>query len=209
MKQSILITILSLFSLYSIAQENHFGLKGGWNISTIDGLPKEWKSMDVDPNNSFHIGGFAEIGINEDWALVGEVLFSGKGSLISIQDSSVQIDDSEIRLNYLTFPVLIQYCIGPLALQAGPEFGFQIDRDVNGDVKTGVLDPDFWDQRFDLSLVGGVNVNLGNFFIGARYGKSFTKLIEATFTDDMGLMERTGTYGKNSFWQFSVGLRLI
>jgi hypothetical protein len=209
MKKTILLSFFVLILFEMQAQDNHFGLKGGWNISTISDLPSDWEDIDLDPNHSFHIGAFAEFGFSENWALVGEALFSGKGSLISIQDSAIMVDESTIKLNYLTFPVLLQYRLGPIALQAGPEFGFQIDRDVDGDVKIGILDPDFWDQKFDLSMLGGATMNFGNVFVGARYGISLSKLAEVTIVDHTGMNERKGTYGKNSFWQFSIGLRLI
>lgn len=190
------------------AQESHFGIKGGWNNTVVNDIPKEWNDLEFDRLNGFHIGIFNEWYMGDHLGFGVEALFSGKGSIIQVVDTAQITTESTVRLNYLTIPVLLQYKIGPLFLQAGPELGFKLNTIVEKD-GIGILDEDFWDQSFDLSGVAGIGLDIGNLFVSARYGLSFNKLIEVTETDINGNIEREGTYGQNSFWQLSVGVRLF
>ncbi len=192
------------------AQESHLGIKAGWNNTIVNDIPGDWGDFEFDRQNGFHIGGFGEWYLTDNFGLVVEALFSGKGTIISFVDSTQVKSESNVRLNYLTFPVLAQYKIGPLFAQVGPEFGFQLNSDISGaSMDQGIMNADFWDQNFDLSGVAGVGLNIGNLFVAARYGLSFNKLIEVTETDIDGNVDREGTYGQNSFWQLSIGLRLL
>ena len=209
--QLLIALIVFCFSNASLnAQESHLGIKAGWNNTIVDDIPGDWGDFEFDRQNGFHIGGFGEWYLTDNFAIALEALFSGKGTVINFVDSAQVKSESNIRLNYLTFPVLAQYKLGPLFVQAGPEFGFQLNSDISGNSGNhGLLDPDFWDQSFDLSGVAGLGLNIGNLFVAARYGLSFNKLIEVTETDIDGNVDREGTYGQNSFWQLSIGLRLI
>lgn len=196
-----------------ISQEDekfHLGVKGGWNLSTVRDIPEDWSDFDVNNRSGFHLGAFSELYLTDNVGIVAELLFSGKGTQVTFVDSLQVKRESTVKMQYVTLPLLLQVRLGPVNLQAGPEFGLQIDKAIDG-VKSenGILNEEFWDNDFDVSAVGGATVNLGNFFIGARYGLSLQAFGEYTKTDINGDPDGTGTYGKNSFWQLSVGFRLL
>ena len=53
------------------AQGLHFGVKGGANITKVEG-----KAMQDEFNYGYHLGGFAEIGLGKKWFIQPEVLWS-------------------------------------------------------------------------------------------------------------------------------------
>lgn len=210
MKRSALITLVIFFSIQVNAQEFNAGVKAGWNLTLVKDIPENFSDFDISRRNSFHAGGYLEWYLSEKVAIVGEFLFSGKGAIIESTDSLEFKRETTVKLHYLTFPVLLQYDLGPLKLQAGPEFGLQLGENLKGyDRETGALSKEFWDNEFNTSVVGGIVLDLGNLFIGGRYGLSLTKFGEYTKTDINGDPTGTGTYGRHSFWQVSIGYNLL
>ncbi|MDX1686326.1 MAG: porin family protein [Saprospiraceae bacterium] len=201
-------SLIMVFNL--LAQEFNLGIKAGWNLTTVRDIPQEWNDFDIENRNGFHIGGVAEWYLTEKTAIVAELLFSGKGATITSVDSFQARRESTVKLQYVTLPLLLQVKLGPINLQAGPEFGLQIDEAVEGTRRDqGILSESFWDNDFDISGVGGLTFDIGNFFFGARYGLSLAKIGEYTKTDVNGNPDGEGSYGQNSFWQLSLGLRLL
>lgn len=203
----LLFLVFMAFSFTSFSQKLHFGAKGGWNYTNITGMPDEWEDVKFENSSSYHLGGYVNFEITDHFSLQPELLFSGKGSVISIQDSSGTVE-SDLDLNYLTVPVVLQYRNGMLSIHGGAEMGFQLSGDSSDDRYT-LTDPDLWDQRFDLSLIGGLSFHLGNLFITARYGRSMTDLVEFKTTGPDGRVTGEGSYGTLEFWQLSVGLQLF
>ena len=199
--------VLSILAICATAQEFSLGLKAGWNYSQLQDLPDPGNDFDFEQASDFHLGGYLNIGLSEKWSFQPEVLYSGKGGQISFQDTSRSVT-TDINLNYLTFPLLLQYRSGFLSIHAGPELGFQLDRN-GSDERLGILDAETYDMPFDLSGVAGLTVHIGAISITGRYGRAFTKLVELEKTDINGNSTGKGTYGYNEFWQLSLGLRLL
>lgn len=210
MKTWTMILVMLGMSVGLGAQTFHLGIKGGWNLSTVRDIPQGVEDFDINNRNGFHLGGFTEWYLGENVAIVGELLFSGKGTTLTFVDSLQVKRESTVKLHYITLPLLLQVAIGPVNLQAGPEFGLQVDQDIQGyNAENGAFNESFWDNNFDMSVVGGATFNVGNLFVGARYGLSLNKFGEYTKTDVQGNPDGRGTYGKNSFWQLSVGFRIL
>ncbi|HVV04687.1 MAG TPA: outer membrane beta-barrel protein, partial [Puia sp.] len=75
------------------------------------------------------------------------------------------IDDVKGKLNYLSIPVLLSFRPAKIiSLQAGPQFGILLnqDKDLVDNSKDAF-------KKGDLSLVGGVQLNLASVVIGGRY----------------------------------------
>ena len=210
MKRFAFFTLIMLFAIQMRSQEFNAGVKAGWNLTLVKDIPEGFEDFDISQRNSFHAGGFIEWYLYENIAVVGEFLFSGKGTVINFVDSLQVKRETTVKLQYLTFPVLLQLDVGPLKLQAGPEFGLQLGESLKGyNRETGALNKDFWDNEFNTSVVGGVVLELGNLFIGGRYGLSLSKFGEYTKTDVNGDPDGTGTYGRHSYWQVSIGYMLL
>ena len=75
-KKKVLLTAVAIFAFgFANAQEVKFGVKAGLNMSTVQG---GYYSGAVKPG--FHIGGLAEIKLNDKFAIQPELLYSLKGS---------------------------------------------------------------------------------------------------------------------------------
>jgi len=112
------ITSLLIFSQLITAQNNatfgqdiRFGTKAGLNGSNFSG-DTEGNSTRI----SFHLGGFAEFMINEEFAVQPELLFSAQGS---------NFDEFNSVLTYLTLPIMGKYFVDDkIHLEFGPQICF-------------------------------------------------------------------------------------
>src|SRR3954453_16662108 len=111
-KFSVLIVCV-LLAQASMAQF-HIGVKGDANIAKIDGI-----AFKDEFRYGYHLGGFAEIGLGKKWALQPEVLFSQYSTTVdsSFKNIYQNVNFSElgdIKLNYLSIPLLLNYKVGSL-----------------------------------------------------------------------------------------------
>jgi len=99
------------------------------------------------------------------------------------------------KLDYLTIPVLLSYRPIPLlSLLAGPQYGILLNQDehlVNNTEKAF--------KKGDFALVGGVQLNLLSFLVGARYVAGLTNINNVT---------NESTW-KNQGWQLYAGFRIF
>src|SRR5215475_2498373 len=117
------LAVALLFSQVMMAQF-HLGIKGGANIVKVDG-----KSFKEQFRYGYHLGGFAEIGLGPKFSIQPEVIFnqystSLDSSYKEIYENVISSDQSKVKLNYLSIPILLDYkLLGPIHIQAGPQFG--------------------------------------------------------------------------------------
>ena len=154
-----------LFSQAMMAQF-HVGIKGGANIIKIDG-----KSFKDEFKYGYHIGGFAEIGLGNKFGIQPEVLFNQVSTSVdsnykSIYQNVFNSNQSTVKLNYLSIPVLLTYkLIGNfLSLQAGPQFGILINQD-----KSLLQNGGEAFKKGDFSMVAGAQVKLSAIRLSGRY----------------------------------------
>ena len=131
MKTKLFIPLLAalLFSQFAMAQF-HIGIKGGANISKVDG-----KSFKDEFRYGYHVGGFAEIGLGSKFGIQPEVLFNQYTTTLDSNYNHVYQDvfssQTTVKLNYLSIPILLNYKLlgNFLTIQAGPQFGVLIRQD--------------------------------------------------------------------------------
>ena len=148
-KLFIAVTILFLGSTAVNAQSLKYGAKIGANFSKLDG-----DGVSGDNLTSFHVGALVELNLIENFSVQPELLYSSQGT---------EIDNEEIKLDYLSLPVLAKFYVitDKLSLEAGPQFSFLVNKDVPDTFKT---------KTFDFAAVGGLGYNLTSFiFVQARY----------------------------------------
>jgi len=173
----------------------HIGVKGGTNITKVDG-----QSFGQEFKYGYHLGGFAEIGLGKKWAIQPEVLFSQYQTTIDSTFSHVYqnaVDFSsykDVKLNYLSIPLLLNYKVGKLlTLQAGPQYSILMDQNKNlfengqSAFKNG-----------DFSMTGGASINLGGLRLVGRYIVGLSNLSDVSDQNKW----------KNQGFQLSVGLAL-
>ena len=185
MKKLLLISTIAILGLTNsiTAQELNFGLKTGLNISNFTG-------GDADRNNlfSYHIGGFAEIELNEKFSLQPELLYSRQGSEAE--------NTVKVKVDYLAIPLMTKYYLSDkLSLEAGPQMSFLVnDKAEFNDSSIPDAETDASSFDFGLNLGFGYNIN-SNLFVQARYNYGITTVVE---NPDI----------KNSVFQLSLGYKL-
>ncbi len=148
------------------AQSLKFGIKAGASMYKIDG-----KSFKDEFNYGYHVGGAVEIMLGNKIGIQPEVLFNQSnvqtGYAFDTLYHSVNVGMvKDVKLNYLTIPLLINFRPIPLlTLQAGPQFGILMSKEKSllEDGKTAF-------KTGNVSLVGGVQLNISIFRVYARYG---------------------------------------
>jgi hypothetical protein len=194
MKTKILALPIALLISQLMMAQFHLGVKAGANITKVDG-----KSFKEEFEYGYNLGGFAEIGLGKKFSFQPEVLFNQYTSSLdsnykSIYENVIASDQGKVKLNYLTIPLLLDYkFLGPIHLQAGPQFGILMSQDKNflengkDAFKTG-----------DFSMVAGVQVKLAQLRITGRY------LIGLNNINDIDNQDKW----KNQVVQLSVGIAL-
>lgn len=190
--------LLPLFAALLLSQvmmaQFHIGVKGGANVTKVDG-----KSFKDQFRYGYHLGGFVEIRMGNKFVLQPEVLFNQYSSRLDSNFSNIYHTvfdgNTNIRLNYLSIPILLNYkVIGSfLSIQAGPQVGILIDQS-----KTVLQNGGNAFKDGDFSMLAGVQLKLANLRINGRYAIGLNNI--ADITDD-------GKW-KNQGFQLSVGLAL-
>ena len=164
MKYKLSAFILSLFLAQAVMAQFSVGVKAGANITKVDG-----RSFSDEFKYGYHLGGFANIGLGGRFSIQPEVLFNQyqtrtDSSFQNVYQSAFS-GNNDIRLNYLSIPLLLNYKLGSLlSLQAGPMFSVLIDQNKNL-LENG---KDAF-KKGDFSMLGGVQLGLGAIKLNGRY----------------------------------------
>jgi hypothetical protein len=173
----------------------HIGIKGGANVTKVDG-----KSFKDEFRYGYHLGGFAEIGFpGTKLGIQPEVLFNQYSTRLDSNYKelyeNVFSSGQSVKLNYISIPILLNYKLlgNFLTLQAGPQFGILIDNS-----KTLVQNGGDAFKKGDFSMVGGVQVKLAQLRLQGRYNIGLNNIRDIDNQDRW----------KNQGFQVSVGLAL-
>ncbi|MBF9220947.1 porin family protein [Hymenobacter ruricola] len=170
MKKSLIILLLSLFCLP--AAHAQFGVKGGLNVAELTGRNGE----DASYKAFYHVGIFYQANILGPLSIQPEVQYSLQGGTLKSAYTNY-----DTQLHYFTVPVLAKLTVGPVFLEAGPQFGVLLNANQSGDMQVS-LAPDGTPaygnvsrpatgsfKRGDFSVVGGAGLKLSSgFSLGAR-----------------------------------------
>ncbi len=184
------------FSTAAFAQPHipflQLGIKGGVNISKIDG-----KSFSEQFGYGYSLGGFAQIKLSPKFQIQPEVLFNQYNTKVDTTLSNVLQTKNmkDISLNYLSIPLLLNFTPNKIiTLQAGPQYGILMNNK-----KTLFENGQAAFKSGDLSLLGGIQINLASLRISGRYFVGLANI------NDIGTSDKW----KNQGFQVSVGLRII
>jgi hypothetical protein len=150
MKKLFVLTLLFIGIMNTQAQIR-LGIKAGANFSDLDG------NLDTSMRTGFHAGAILEIKASQNFAIQPEVLYSMQGAKVTLAGAK------EIDFSYVTVPVLVKYYVvtDVFSLEAGPQFAFLIDDNVENTFKT---------ESFDFAVVGGIGLDITkSFFAQAHY----------------------------------------
>lgn len=174
-----------------------FGFKAGLNLDKIDG-----KSFKDEFRYNYQLGAFLQINLTRKLGLQPELSFAQTTAEQS-NDITVIYDDlflegtqKKAKLNYLKLAGLLNIDIGPsqrVKLQLGPQWGMLVSEAVDS-LKTT---RDIF-KKGELSVLGGIMLQLPLFHIGTRYEIGLTNINDIDNQDQW----------KRQTWQFFVGITL-
>ena len=158
MKKTAIFAGLLLILFTATAQQAHFGLKGGVNISQLHFN----NNTSSDSKVGVNLGVLAHIHASKTWAVQPELLYSLEGAQ-KVGNSGINYN-----LNYLNVPVLLQYMFdNGFRLEGGPQIGFLLNaKRKAGDVT--VDDNGFETTAFSIPLGVGYLTSSG-VGLDARY----------------------------------------
>ncbi|GAB4092216.1 porin family protein [Flaviaesturariibacter terrae] len=195
MNRKLLTLVAGLLLAQAGMAQFHLGVKGGVNLSKIQG-----RSFKEEFNTGYHAGAFAEIGLGKKFSLQPEVLFNQYQTRTDTSFRQVysnifsDASSGNVKLNYLSVPILLNYKLGKVfALQAGPQFGVLMNKDQNL-LQNG-------QQAFkngDFSMLGGAQFSLGKIRLNGRYVVGLNNINDISNTNNW----------KSQAIQLSVGLAL-
>ena len=196
MKTKLAIMIVALLTMQAASAQFRLGAKAGANLVKVDG-----KSFKDEFRYGYHLGGFAEIGLTRDKKLTlqPEVLFSQYSTTLdssfkSVYENVINSNQSHVKLNYLSFPILLNYkLIGPIYLQAGPAFSVLMDQS-----RTFLQNGGDAFKKGDFSMIGGAQVRLAKLYLSGRYVVGLANINDIDNKDKW----------KSQAIQLSVGLSL-
>lgn len=194
--KSVIVLIASVLLAQASMAQFTVGFKAGANMTKVDG-----KSFKEEFQTGYLLGGFAIIGLGEKFALQPEVLYNQSKTKTDTTIRNIPSDafssfkNGEVKLDYLSVPVLLNYkFIGNfLTLQAGPQFGILINKDENllSNGRNAF-------SRGDFSMVGGAQVKISKFVGSARYVVGLSNISDLDNQDKW----------KNQAIQLAVGISL-
>jgi hypothetical protein len=174
----------------SLSQEIRYGIKGGVNLSDIVLNKVVNPDLEADYKTKFgpHAGFFIDMQLDDKWSFVPEILYSQKG---------VKVAETKIHLNYVTFPLLLNYmATDNLRVEAGPEVGYLfLAKSKYGKVN------DVYNNNLDIAVnIGGEYIFSEKLFFGIRFNAGFSNLIDDN--------SASGIKYQNRVVQLSAGYRI-
>lgn len=148
-----------------------FGVKGGVNFAQLQGRSGE----DASYKTFYHVGVLYQANIIGPLSIQPEVQYSVQGS-----DLRGAFTDYKTKLHYFTVPVLAKVTLGPIFVEAGPQFGYLVSANqdgkvqissTNGSASYGQVNQTATSsyKRADFSLAAGAGLKFSALSIGARY----------------------------------------
>ncbi len=148
-----------------------FGVKAGANLNQLTG-----QTFKDGYDLSYHAGVFAEIDITKRFGIQPELLWNQSSSTRATSFNAIyQTLPTDLKLNYLSIPVLLRFNIGSLiTLNAGPQFSILMNQSDNL-IQNGQAAF----KKGDLSLVAGAQLNLTALRIYGRYNVGLQDINDA------------------------------
>lgn len=169
MKRALIVLLLSL-GLAPLAQAQ-FGVKAGLNSAVLTGRVGE----DATYKTFYHAGIFYQIPLLGPLSVQPELLYSVQGA-----NFKGAISDYDTKLHYFMVPVLAKLTLGPIFVEAGPQFGYLVSANQKGNLQVnstggsasyGQADQSAMSsfKRQDFSLAAGAGLKFGSLLLGGRF----------------------------------------
>jgi opacity protein-like surface antigen len=172
MKTFIAMSAFMVMGLAASAQGINIGVKAGATGYKIDGV-----AFSDQFTWGYHLGGMAELMWSKEWGIQPELLFtqSNTQTADSFDDLYNNVNTGalkDVKLNYLAIPVLLNWRPSPfITFQAGPQFSVLMSKE-----KTLLEDGTEAFKNGNVSVLGGVQLNIFSFRVYGRYGVGLLNL---------------------------------
>tara|TARA_R100000935_G_scaffold13736_5_gene27657 strand:+ start:83341 stop:83991 length:651 start_codon:yes stop_codon:yes gene_type:complete len=182
MKQTTILALItfSLFTSTTFSQNSdiEFGLKGGVNYAKFTPNPsiRGIELAQYQRKFGFYVGGYSNFTLSEKFKIQPELLFALQGSVFLIEDIEIRESADELPIvgdfktkiteTTISVPVVAKYYVtNTFYLEAGPQFGFIINREDKvieslSDDPNFNTRPDFDYDIFDFGVALGVGLKL-------------------------------------------------
>ena len=162
------LVLLAGFSFASAHAQFAFGIKGGANISNVNG-------SDVSGTNSlvgFNAGVYLKLPVTKHLSIQPEVVYSGQGFKETTSGVTTTQHD-----NYINIPVLLKYHVAGVFIETGPQAGILASAKVS---QQGVSVDDkasFNSADFSWVFGAGVKIPMTPISLDARYDLGLSNII--------------------------------
>lgn len=197
--KKVLLTAAAIFAFgFANAQEVKFGVKAGLNMASLSGGDAYYGSYGS--KAGFHVGGLAEIKINDKFSVQPELLYSLKGADFNYGfGGAFGLATDKLNLSYIDVPVMVKfYPIERLSAELGPNVAFLMSAERVQNTTIDVKD-NFNSIDFGMNIGAGYELKQGIMF-QLRYNLGLAD-ISKTATG------ATNVTDKNSVFQVSVGYK--
>lgn len=164
----------------SDSRNNGFGIKGGFNLADLRGGDRDTYEDRLSNLKTYHVGAYAQFGLNDKVSIQPEILFSRKGydEQQLAPGSATPPPQVETRLDYIQVPVLFVYnFLDNVSLHVGPQASLLVrakyagtDKSISG---AGL-------HSLDYGVVGGLEARIGPARVGARYDMGLADVYKDT-----------------------------
>ena len=201
-----LLTALAVISLsFTQAQEVKFGTKVGLNISTLRGDINYTKYK-----TGFHVGGFVEIKVSDNFFLQPEILYSKQGTKseqkISNYGQGLKINYTQ-DLSYLNIPVMAKIHITEsFYIEAGPQISFLLDAEQKGEA-TGIFYGEAINETETINNKN--NLSSTDFAANLGIGFNFSEKIGASLRYSAGISDIDKESRTSEIYNGNFGLSIL
>ncbi len=158
------------FAATSYSQDIKFGVKSGLNLSTMVGDDVS----DVDSKIDFYVGTFVNIPITQSFSFQPEVIYSREGS-----KSDYDGTDVDLNADYLNMPLLFKFSAKKLSIYVGPQIGYLLKAEVEGEVEGMTASMDIKDEMeaavFSFNVGACYNLS-DNLALDLRYNRGLSSM---------------------------------
>jgi len=172
----------------------HFGVKGGINFSTISGTYPDGSPSMI---TGFQLGGIVDIGINENFSVAPELLYTTKGaeakttvSYLAGNNTVTDVTDEKLTLGYIEIPILAKYKLSSgLFFEAGPYIGFLTSAVEKGTFTHTVVGNASANVYNSVDVSSTTGFSSADFGLGLGVGYQLTSGLGFLFRYDLGLSD--------------------
>jgi hypothetical protein len=184
MKKIQILALLLFFTVTTLSAQLRIGLKAGITSTDLDvstlmidepGLSNRLNLALENANYGIQVGAQIRLYLNNNWMIQPEILFNSNTVEFGVDDldnPSVSREVFEESYQYVDIPLVLNYELAFLRLQAGPVGHFFLDS------RSDLFDFQDYDTNFNDLTIGyvfGVGLDLWNVTVDLRREGNFTK----------------------------------